>query len=160
MCTWTLTQPWATVIASVIALTAALIAYAGVVKSISSNRKESRRKEKLDILRDAANALTEGIRLLGGLANQTTPEARTAFINKHSQERWQAHVDAMSMSQMTLALYGYLDVLEPLEKISKFTSKQWASTKSDPSYTFDTDSCKADIEKALGNIHTAVSKLK
>jgi hypothetical protein len=62
----TLTQPWATVIAGLLAVAAATIAYLGVLRNLREQRKAERRNRAIDILAEAATAMDEqGGRIYG-----------------------------------------------------------------------------------------------
>ncbi|WP_064280665.1 hypothetical protein [Mycolicibacterium iranicum] len=64
-----LSAPWATVIAALIAVVGALIAFAGVWRTTGTTRKENRRAENVAVLTEAATAIQELTRAIERVAS-------------------------------------------------------------------------------------------
>ena len=121
-----LTQPRATLWAATIAVVAALIAYAGVTKTVRSARRESRRKERADALVDGLASLQTMARVVTQTSLMTEPSSRFALINGTAGEKMSEAADAWTRANGRLLMYGMRDVLKAAEPFIQKATLEWA----------------------------------
>lgn len=154
-----LTQPRATVLAALIAVIAATIAYAGVLKTTSTTRRENRRAEKAAVLVEGQVAFANLTRLLLQIALTPTPEERAASLLKLGETRLNEIFDAVAISSAKFALYGFSDVTKASNKVVAAGALAHAQWNEDLAVEFDADEifangrgCDAALKRAMQSL--------
>ena len=132
-----LTQPVATVLAAGIAVVAALIAYAGVTKTVRSTRRESRRKEKADALVDGIASLQTMARTIVQTGLTTNPSDRLAMVQGAAGQKMNEAADAWTLANGRLVMYSMKDVLKAAEPFIQKAQLEWAEIVSAPMHKVD-----------------------
>lgn len=131
-----LTQPIATVLAALIAVVAAGIAYAGVTKTVRSTRRQNRRKDKADALVDGLSSLQTMARMITQAGLISDPSSRLAQIQGAVAEKVNGAADAWTLANGRLLMYGMQDVLNAAEPFVQKAQLEWAAMVSAPGYEF------------------------
>ena len=103
------TQPVATVLAAGIAVLAAGIAYAGVLRTTSTTRRENRRAEKVEVLTMAHIAIQDYMRAISQIGSTNGPD-RIPLILTLNEGKIDEINQAVSLAYGKLYLYGFRDV--------------------------------------------------
>jgi hypothetical protein len=155
-----LTQPVATVLAASIAVVAALIAYAGVTKTIRSTRRESRRKEKADALVDSLASLQMMARTVAQTGIMTDPSARFALIQDTAGAKMNEAADAWTLANCRLVMYGMKDALTAAEPFIQKAQLEWAQMTTTPVYEFNGAEVLLSFNAAVPAFKKAMQSLK
>jgi hypothetical protein len=153
-----LTQPWATVIAAFLAIAAATIAYFGVRRTTDTAKKEARRKEKVDILIGAIDAIRSATRLLILLDRQSGTVARVEYTSANAV----VHEDrqsACSLATAKLMLYGFDDITQAMSPHMIKLSDEWRAVVADPSHAVDIAGITDGLRNTLTAFETAFKAL-
>jgi hypothetical protein len=142
---FTLTQPWATVGAAVIAVIAAGIAYAGVVKTVRSTRRENIRKEEADVLGEGLAAVQDLARTMMRIGITTNPANRAELIRTLNAGPMEELHAAVSLAAGKLMLYGFKDVQNETNPTTMMLQNLWELVRKQPNTEIDI----ADIEMNL-----------
>lgn len=155
-----LTQPVATVIAACIAVVAAAIAYAGVTHAARNTRRETRRKEKLDVLIEgmaAARAYVSRASQLGTAQDQNVRDDLIAFLRDGEMHKLENY---MTTAGSKLMLYGFDDVIEALQPFVKSVESAWLRAQQEPMAEVDIPDIYAKFSACSLAIRKSVQKLK
>lgn len=143
---FTLTQPIATLITGGFALVAASIAYCGVLKSVSEQRKADRRKRRVDQLLDATSAMyTAANRIMANdYANGTerlklTHDAQAAF----------AKLEILGYEDAADRARKVLDVIKQAEKDGTTNTPQFSEQLGASAYEA-VETFKAAVQQTEG----------
>jgi hypothetical protein len=155
-----LTQPIATVLAAGIAVVAALIAYAGVTKTVRSTRRESRRKDRADALIDGLASLQAMARTVAQTGIMTSPSDRLALINGKAGEKMGEAADAWTLANGKLVMYGMQDVLKAAEPFIQRAQLEWAEMAGNPVYESKGAEVLLSFDAAVPAFKKAMKSLK
>ncbi|CAM5680976.1 hypothetical protein MAUB1S_01458 [Mycolicibacterium aubagnense] len=155
-----LTQPRATVVAACIAVVAALIAYAGVTKTVRSARRESRRKERADALIDGLASLQAMARMVGQTSIMSSPSDRFALINGEAGAKMNQAADAWTLANGKLVMYGMRDVLKAAEPFIQKAQLEWAEMAGNPVYESKAADVLVSFNAAVPAFKNAMKSLK
>ncbi|WP_048832868.1 hypothetical protein [Nocardia cyriacigeorgica] len=112
----TLTQPWATLIAGLLALTAAAVAYRGVLLNIREQRRGEHRKAALEVLASALAALNDFENAY--LKRWVSPSPEAADVAQLEDAAFE-HLDNIAAM---LELYGMNEAAEAVSAVTNDTS--------------------------------------
>ncbi|WP_147265861.1 hypothetical protein [Nocardia puris] len=104
----TLTQPWATIIAALLAILAASIAYRGVLMNIREQRRSEHRKAAMDVLTEAL------------AAKNSVGDSNARLIMEGSPAARQCHEEALDRLRNAgemLSLFGFDDAATSMEAL-------------------------------------------
>jgi hypothetical protein len=165
-----LTQPWATIIAAVIALLAASVAYCGIRVTISSTRNENRRKEdfereedrrkeKLGLLEEAAEAVRSTTRMYVLLSKKMQPTDRASFISGNDAAFEGKHA-SFQMAITKLMLYKFPgDIITATADHVNYLYDEWRNVAADPAHTLDMDKSNDGLRKSMTALHNTAATL-
>ncbi|MGY1947072.1 hypothetical protein [Nocardia asiatica] len=137
----TLTQPWATVLTGVFAVTAAAIAYRGVLANLREARKAEHRKAASEVLLSAAATLHEAKQLSAGpFLPVTSVDSEPLRIERYRR---------LSAEAGKLRLFGFEMAALHLDKVA--TDARFGSTSNswDDDNVRDTEEAMKDALKSL-----------
>ncbi|QNI08310.1 hypothetical protein GAN17_20105 [Mycobacterium kubicae] len=154
-----LTQPKATVVAAVIAVVGALIAYAGVTKTTRTTRRENRREEKVAVLTEASAAIQELTRAIDRIALTTDPAARAQQVAKMDDGPMKKLGDRYSLSETKLELYGFTDSAKAAKSLSDTLMTVWNGLRRNSNDDVDLAQSHDEYDEALKAIQTALKEL-
>ena len=155
-----LTAPRATVIAAVIAVIGALIAFAGVWRTTGTTRKENRRAENVAVLTDAAAAIQDLTRAIDRVASTADPTARAALVAEMNAGPMKALGDKYTMAATKLELYGFDAAAEQTQTLEDKLFAVWNTLRQNPANAVDLKPCHQDFDKALTAIKDVRKKLR
>ena len=147
-----LTQPWATVIAATIAIFAASIAFAGVVRTTNETRKENRRKEKLERVLSGLNQVTHINRAVLQLTEISDPHARTEY---QAQAYFGSTVEGWDNELIGLRLFGLGDIAKEMNQHVLELSAEWDKTAKNPEITID----RGPLDRKYDELQDAVQRV-
>jgi hypothetical protein len=153
-----LTQPKATVLAAVIAVVGALIAYAGVTKTSRTTRRENRRDEKVAVLTEATIAIQELIRAIDRVALTTDPTDRADQVAKMNAGPMKRLGDRYSLAETKLELYGFGAATKEANTLSDTLIAVWDGLRANPANAVNLDQSHKDYDKALEAIKKALKQ--
>jgi hypothetical protein len=156
-----LTAPRATVIAACLALLAAAGAYLGVMKTVRSTQRESRRKERLDALVEGAAALRNLTLPLIRLDRAgRDPHARAEVIRIFDVDRFSDLNNLCGLANTKLQLYGFDDVLDAVGPVMAQDIRVMDKLRDNPGYRFDSKQFNESFATAMTAFKEAIAKLK
>jgi hypothetical protein len=159
-----LTGPRATVIAASIAVLGTLVAFAGVWRTTNTTRKETRRKERLDVLVDCATALRNyTLPLLGiGRAGEDA-EARAKIVSRFTDDAVFDLNNSLGLAHNKLALYNFMHVFDAVQRTASRDIRLWDQVLDQPDRAIepvDYDDLSMHYIKATAAFRDAIAKLK
>lgn len=153
-----LTAPRATVIAALIAVLGALIAFGGVLRTTGTTRRENRRAESTAVLTDAATAIQELTRAVDRVA-LTAPAGRASRVAEMDAGPMKALGDAFTMSATKLELYGFDAAAKETQGLEEELIALWDRLRQNPAAEVDLTPCHQRFDKTLTAIKKARTKL-
>jgi len=157
----TLTQPWATVGAAVLAIIGALIAYAGVTKTARSTRQETRRKERADVLTDSLTALQALSRAMLRIGITTTQTDRNDLIRElNNSGRMEELHAAASTAAAKLMLYGFTDVRQEWDPTTSLLQNLWEFVREKPETAIDVQDIQMNVSATAKALTKEFGKLR
>lgn len=155
------TQPVATVLSACIAVVAALIAYAGVTKTVRNTRRESRRKERADALVDGLASLQTMARTIAQTGIMTDPSERLTLVQGTAGQKMIDAADAWTLANGRLVMYGMKDALKAAEPFIQKAQLEWAEiANAAPIYEFKGAEVLLSFDAAVPAFKKAMQSLK
>ncbi|WP_156511390.1 hypothetical protein [Nocardia nova] len=133
---FTLTQPWATIIAAVLAIGAATIAYRGVIKNIEAQAKAAKQARALGLFDEFVTAVETTSHLLLILPVASTEQARERY-----NERLLQLFEHLITVRAKFVLYGLLDAAD--------AAQHYIQTVNDPDRRNEALTKLADARKQI-----------
>lgn len=155
-----LTAPRATVIAALIAVAGALIAFAGVWRTTGTTRKENRRAENVAVLMEAAAAIHELTRAIDRVALTADPAARAGLVAEMNKGPMKALGDKFTMAATKMELYGFEAAAQETYTLEDRLFAVWDGLRKNPADAVDLNPCHQDFDKALTAVKEARKKLR
>lgn len=162
-----LTQPVATIIAACIAVVAASIAYAGVTYTARNTRRETRRREKLDVLVVGMAALQALTGYVGRVATtvervgrESDPAVQLQTAKSFNDNRIDEILSAFTESCVKLQLYGFDEIVRTIEPLSTSITVAWLQILSNPSFKFDAEGISHKFGVAAMEFENAMRALE
>jgi hypothetical protein len=155
-----LTRPVATILAACIAVVAALMAYAGVTKTVRSTRRESRRKDRADALVDGLAALQTMARMTAQAGFATHPDDRVEHVQGTVGQKMNEAADAWTLANGRLVMYQMREVLSAADPLVNKAQAEWNAIVSDVNHEVDRDEVFRLYNTVVPSFRTAMKSLK
>ena len=147
-------------IAALIAVVAAGIAFAGVVKTTGSARRETRRKERIDVLESGLRAVQDLARAMIRFG-ETEPQHRAEYVRILNAGPMDEYLTAIAMATARLLLYGFTDIANRTAPFVLRLRNLWEQARPNPTTTMvDTEQIEADVKPVLEAFVSAFGGLK
>lgn len=154
-----LTQPSATVIAAVIAIVGAVVAFLGVTITTRTTRKENRRSEKVRVISDAWTAAVKYSRALERVNKIEEPVSRATKIGEMAAGPMLELSDEYVVAVTRLPIYNFGVAYAALYKLHGALTGVWDALRTNPTSKADEDRATKLYQEAQAAIKQAVEDL-
>lgn len=154
-----LTAPRATIIAALIAVLGALIAYSGVLKTTRSARLQSLRAERVAVLSDASVAAQELTRSVHRLCQESNVDARIAQIALMDGGPMKELGDKYALAATRMQIYGFSTAAAKANALSDNLFAIWESLRKSPGEVIDLADSEETYDDAMTAIKTALQTM-
>lgn len=157
---WGLTAPQATVIAAFIAVVGAGIAFAGVMRTTGAARRETRRKERIEVLEHGLGAVQDLARAIARIGS-TEPQNRAEYIAVLNSGPIDEYLTAIATAASRLMLYGFSDIANTAAPVTLGLRDLWEEARRNPTATvIDPEKIEADVKPVIIAFLDAFATLK
>lgn len=147
-------------IAALIAVVGALIAFAGVWRTTGTTRRENRRAENVAVLMESAAAIQDLTRAVDRVARTQDAAARAALVTEMDAGPMKELGDKFTMAATRLELYGFDDAARETNALEDKLIAAWDSLRQNPTHAVDLQPCHQDFNAALTAIKEARRRLR